>query len=438
MIALLDPEQMLRAERAEVRSAIDAARQAQISWARQPTRERARLIGTLRPLLAEKVNEIARAAAAVSGRPLDEKIVSEVFPLLEACRFLEKNAASILRSKRFGAAGRPRWLPGSTFEVQRKAFGVILIVAPRNYPLFIPAVQMLHALAAGNAVVVKPAEGASAPLTRFLADVLQRSAIPHELVQLLPESVEAAREAVRCGVDKACFTGSSGNGREFLARLAQQNTPSVMELSGADSVYVRADADVDLAARAIAFGLRLNAGDTCMAPHMILAHVAVADRLQEALRREGLAEQETFVMQNDAQALQFAAGDKHGLGAAIFSRDETAARAFAQQLTTGFVTINDMIVPTADPRMPFGGVRGSGFGVTRGAEGLLEMTHPQAIAVRRTRFRPHLDAPQPEDAQLFASSAMFLHGRGLPARWHALREMTRLARARMKRTRKQQ
>ncbi len=432
MIALYDPARIRTAEHHEVHEALHAARGAQLAWAARPTAERAKLIGGLRPLLAAKVNDLARATASVSNRPLAEKIVSEVFPLLEACRFLEKNAARILRSQRFGAAGRPLWLPGSRFEVRRKPFGVVLIVGPRNYPLFLPVVQMLHALTAGNAVLIKPAEGASAPLTRFASDVLERSGIPRELMQILPESIDAAREAVRCGIDKAVFTGSSANGQDFLLHLAKHNTPSVMELSGADAVFVRADADVDLAARALGFGLRLNAGDTCMAPRLLIAHSAVAARLTKALQARGVAPMETIVVQDDAEALQVAAADDHGLGAAIFSRDETAARSFAQQLTTGFVTINDIIVPTADPRMPFGGVRESGFGVTRGAEGLLEMTHPQAIALRRGRFLPHLDAPQRDDAQLFSAVASLLHGGDWKTRWAALRAVARLGRARIR------
>lgn len=432
MIALFNPEQPFVAETSDVHDALDTARRAQPAWAARPTSERAKLIGRLRPLLAANVDGLARAAASVSDRPIAEKIVSEVFPLLEACRFLEKNTARILRPKRFGAAGRPLWLPGSTFEVRRKPFGVVLIVGPRNYPLFIPIVQMLHALAAGNAVLIKPAEGASAPIVRFAADVLARSAVPRELVQILPESPEAARQAVRSGVDKAIFTGSSTNGRTFLADLAQHNTPSVMELAGADAVYVRADADLDLAARAIAFGLRLNAGDTCMAPHNIMVHAPAAAALTDALRQRGLTDLPIVAVRGDDHALQLARADTHGLGVAIFSRDETAARAFAQQLATGFATINDIIVPTADPRMPFGGVRDSGFGVTRGAEGLLEMTYPQAIAVRRARFLPHLDAPHRDDAQLFAAFAKLLHGGGLKTRLAALREVTRLGRARMK------
>ncbi len=433
MIAVLDPQQMRGSEVEEIRQSIATAREAQRDWARLTIADRAARIGRLRPLLANFATELAQVTAQIHGRPVAEKMVSEVLPLLEAVRFLARNAPCILREKHFGSARRPLWLQGSSFVVERRPFGVVLIVGPANYPLFIPAVQMLHALVAGNSVVIKPASDASSPLIFLVEQLMRRSDISPDLVQILPEAIEAASDAVRCGVDKAIFTGSSENGRLFLRELAKKNTPSVMELSGADAVYVRADADVSLAAKAIAFGTRLNAGHTCMAPHAIVVHQSVAQPLRDALRDLAVEADPLFEVQNDAEALEVSSFDEHGLGAAIFSRDESAARAFARQLTTGFATINDIIVPTADPRFPFGGVRRSGFGVTRGGEGLLEMTYPQSVAIRRTRFLPHLDEPQETDAELFASFIALAHGRGVRRRFDALRRVITAARVRRKR-----
>lgn len=430
MIAMRDDRRAVPTFASDVERALAAAREAQLPWAQRPVGERAKLIGTLRPLIAEQAMELARAAGLTSGRCAAEKMVSEVLPLIEAAKFLQKNAARILQSERFRSAGRPLWLHGSSFVIARKPFGVVLIVGPGNYPLFIPAVQMLHALVAGNAVAIKPAESSSAPLTFLLEQVFRRSAIPSELIQLLPESPESARQAVRLGIDKAIFTGSSENGRDFLGELAKANTPSVMELSGADTVFVRADADVELAAKTIAFGLRLNAGNTCMAPHTIIVHEEAATPFLAALRKLDVETNGVFRVRDDADALAFAGLDEHGLGASIFSRDENAARLFAKQLSTGFVTINDIIVPTADPRFPFGGVRGSGFGVTRGAEGLLGMTHAQVVAVRRTRFLPHLEAAQENDAEFFAAYTSLMHGGGLPVRFRAFRRLLQAGRDR--------
>ncbi len=422
MIALAR-EAVLPRHSTEVASAIAIARHAQREWSELSLSERARRVGELRHILASEADALGRAAASVHDRPLAEKLVSEVLPLIEVCRFLEKNAARILRARKFGRSGRPLWLRGHSFEVQRKPFGVFLVVGPTNYPLFIPAVQALHALVAGNAVLLKPAELAGEPLALFAQLITANAIIPRSLIQLLPDTVEAAEEAVAAGVDKAIFTGSSQNGRAFLGELARTNTPSVMELSGADFVYLRHDADVERAAKAIAFSWELNGGNTCMAPQTILVHREVAQVMRDL----------SFVaVDDDEEALALISADEHGLGAAIFSRDETAARALAARLPTGFVTINDLIVPTADPRFPFGGVRGSGFGVTRGAEGLLEMTYPHAVALRRGGSLPHLQESHPADAELFSAAIKLMHTRGWRVRVDALRNLWGAMRARRK------
>ena len=97
--------------------------------------------------------------------------------------------------------------------------------------------------------------------------------------------------------------------------------------------------------------------------------------------------------------------------------------------------INDLIVPTADPRMPFGGVKASGFGVTRGEEGLLEMTFPHVVAVRHGRSRPHFDELRAEDDGFFPPTSQAAHGRG-PQRLSAMRDLYRalLARTRIRKT----
>jgi acyl-CoA reductase-like NAD-dependent aldehyde dehydrogenase len=111
---------------------------------------------------------------------------------------------------------------------------------------------------------------------------------------------------------------------------------------------------------------------------------------------------------DEQAALAAAALSPYALGAAIFGPPE-AARRLAGRIRAGSVVINDLIVPTADPRLPFGGRGESGFGVTRGAEGLLEMTVCKTVLLRRGRFRPHLDA-RGEDGGALTALIGLLHG----------------------------
>jgi acyl-CoA reductase-like NAD-dependent aldehyde dehydrogenase len=97
------------------------------------------------------------------------------------------------------------------------------------------------------------------------------------------------------------------------------------------------------------------------------------------------------------------------LGASIFG-PEPEARAIAARLRVGSVCINDLIMPTADPRLPFGGRGLSGFGVTRGAEGLLDMTVAKTISLRRGRFMPHLADARTTDADRYAGLIALLYG----------------------------
>jgi acyl-CoA reductase-like NAD-dependent aldehyde dehydrogenase len=467
-----------------VRSAMSAARLAQARWAATPLSERLARIRELRRLIAEHAPTLAEASASARRRPTFESTTAEVLPLAEACRFLEREAPSLLAPCRLGKRGLPLWLSGVRSEVHRDPFGVVLVIGPGNYPLLLPGVQIVQALAAGNAVLLKPGVGGSFA-ARALIEVIHRAGLDSHLVALLPESTEAAVAAIDAGPDKVVFTGSAATGEKILAQLAPRLIPATMELSGCDAFIVRADADLDLVVKYLKFGLELNKGATCMAPRRVLVHRCVATELEGRLARafstarpnagelsgpeigaplrellaEAVAQGAHFVtggiaaddslqfpivlagveaparllqedvfapvlslvtIGDDAESVACANDCPYALGASVFSRDETAARAVADALNAGVVSINDLIVPSADSRLPFGGRKRSGFGVTRGPEGLLELTTPKVVTVSRAKFRPVLEPPHPQDVAMFQSYLELTHGRGFGRRFRAL------------------
>jgi acyl-CoA reductase-like NAD-dependent aldehyde dehydrogenase len=417
----------------EKRSATVADQSSRERWAALPVARRLDFVRRFRQLVAEDAENLARATARATGRPLAEKLVSEVLPLVDACRWLERRAKRVLSARICGRSGRPLWLCGVTFEVQRKPFGTLLVIGPGNYPLFLPAVQTLHALTAGNVVLLKPAPG-MARVAAYFAELAWLAGLDRKLLALLPESVEAVSEAV---ADKVIFTGSSTNGRDVLSRLADTNTPAVVELSGEDVVLVLADADPELVIRALKFGLRLNAGASCIAPRRVIAVAPLAGGLFTRMADEGLTDLAMEEATDDESAVSRIDAGPFGLGVSIFSRDVSRARSLASQLACGFVVVNDLIVPTADPRMPFGGVKASGFGVTRGDEGLLEMTYPHVVAVRDGRMRPHYDEPLEGDEDLFSAYIAMIYGRRslcLPALKSFIRAALRRERSRTARS----
>lgn len=463
-------------------------REAQAAWAATPLRGRLAVLCRFRRLLAEHAPELAEIVRRTTGRPAAETLSAEVLPLADACRFLEREAEALLRTRRLGRAGRPLWLAGAGAEVRREPLGVVLLVGPGNYPLFLPGVQAAQALAAGNAVLLKPGSG-GVPIAARLADLLYSAGLGRPLLHVLSEDPAAARLAVARGVDKVFLTGSAQTGAEVLAELAGALTPAVMELSGCDAAFVRPDADLDLVARAMSFAFRLKCGQTCIAPRRVLVAreraadlerklaavardigplpvpprlAAAAARLTADAVRHGaricagdisaddglmtpvvvadagpemtLLREELFApavalvsVGDDEEALAVAGRCPYALGATVFGR-EPGASALARRVRAGIVVVNDVIAPTADPRLPFGGRGRSGFGVTRGAEGLLEMTVVKVICTRRGP-RPHLAAPHENDAELFLSYIRAAHGgAGVAGWWAVLRTLLRRGR----------
>ncbi len=463
------------------------ARSAQQLWAQTRLRMRLALLRRARHQIAANGTTIAASVPCEQPgalhRGIADTLVAEVLPLVEACRFLEREAAWILAPQRISTRNRPFWLKGVTAETVREPLGVVLIIGPANYPLFLPGVQALQALAAGNAVLWKPAPGGT-PAAQALRGVLVQCGLDPALMQVLDESPQAASDAIAAGVDKVCLTGSANTGIAVLSQLAPNLTPAVMELSGCDAVFVLPGAPGERVIEALTFGMRLNGSATCMAPRRLFLvgdHPGLVEALLDRLRglptvalpthtqvhlAELLEQAERLggqiVMQGSLAALQYAvvrhataemrialsdifapvlslfelpeldaavaahAACPYALTAAIFGH-VGEARSLAARLPVNTVLINDVIVATADPRISFGGRKASGFGLTRGREGLLEMTTLKTVVVQGSRdmraYRPNTKQHEP----FFAAYLQAAHSGSWPARWQGLQRLFRAA-----------
>ena len=391
--------------------------------------DRLRWLARARRLIARRAEALAAAAARPEASAADI-LVAEVLPLLAACRFLERRAARVLAPTR--PTGRPIWLFGTRLVVARVPLGRVLVIGPSNYPLFLPGVQAIQALVAGNTVAIKPAPSCSAPM-HALRDALVQAGWPEASVTVLGED-----PAIPSDIDHVVLTGSAATGRAVLAALAPRLLPATMELSGRDAMVVLEGADLDLAAQAAAFGLTLNAGRTCIAPRRIVVVAGIAaafeTRVRQVLARtpvrptaappevrnatagEAWLHEDRFtpvaallVVPDEAAAIVVANDGPYALGATVFGPAATSRRV-AASLRAGCVVVNDMIAPTAHPALPFGGSSASGFGVTRGAEGLLAMTRPQAVIERTVRSTRHLTTLRPELAGRIALLVRVAYG----------------------------
>jgi len=454
---------------------------AQSDWAATPVAERVRILRKARRTLARRSAELVDAMPAELVRARADSYVAEVLPLLAACEFLEREAEDILAPRRLGREGLPFWLGGLDTLVERVPLGTVLVIGPANYPLFLAGVQALQALAAGNAVVWKPGRGGRAVAEEFAA-AMASAGLPQGLLRVTDESVEdGVREMAHA--DKVFFTGSARVGREVLRAAAETATPVVAELSGCDAVVVLQSAHVERVVQALKFGMRLNGSATCMAPRRLVlvgsGHEVLLERLRvefaampaiaiagpervrqllEDARRDGatvcgdvdgermkpllvldgnpgiaIAQADVFaplltvlrVSNVDAVAVLDEVCPL-GLTAAVFG-DEAEARRVGSTLRVGTVMVNDLIVPTADPRVPFGGRRGSGFGVTRGREGLLEMTVVRTIAVRTSKSIRHYQETGEAHEAMFRGVVAMSHGASVRERWKGLRQMVSAA-----------
>ena len=170
-------------------------RQAQEAWSETTLGERLAVIGRFRRRVADAPTPLLEALKGDGHRPAAELISSELIPLADACRFLERRAAKILAPRRLGRTGRPLWLSGSKVEIQREPLGVVLVIGASNYPLLLPGIQVLQSLVAGNAVILKPGRRGGA-VARVFAEMLYRAGVDDRLVRVLSEAPVAASQTI--------------------------------------------------------------------------------------------------------------------------------------------------------------------------------------------------------------------------------------------------
>ncbi len=477
----------------EVTGALDAADVAQRQWASQIVRHRLKAIGGVAGQIAQRDGELVGCIRRPNSAPA-EILASEILPLADACRFTRRVGRQVLAPESHSFRHGAWWMGRIGVRTHREPWGTILILAPRNYPLFLPGVQTIQALAAGNAVAIKPAPGCEA-ITECFKSCLTDAGIPGDLVQILPSSIEAGEAAISRGVDKVVLTGSAATGRAVMRQLAEKLTPSTMELGGCDAAFVLPQAAPARAARAIAYALQLNGGATCIAPRRIFTCRGHGESFADALVKElsksparmcqvepavaasvnravdqAVAEgariifgqkpasdtspqMQPLVLQHVTAQMEIAQTDlfapissilevedmpaaieadgqcPYSLAAAVFG-PKSHAEHWAGEVQAGCVVVNDVVVPTADPRVGFGGHDMSGWGLTRGAEGLLEMTRPKTICTRNGQWMPHLDEKNAGDSALLSQMLKFLHSASLSQRLAALGKIMKLARRR--------
>ena len=333
--------------------------------------------------------------------------------------------------------------------VYREPYGVVLILAPWNYPFYLSIAPLIAAIAAGNCAVVKCS--AESVHTSALIRNLLRAAFPASYVYAAAPDTDHA-ELLRQRYDYIFFTGSPRVGKLIMRAASEYLTPVTLELGGKSPCIVDESADIKLAARRIVWGKFLNAGQTCIAVDYVLVQRRVKDALVQALgaeisRRYPKAErQESYPKiinrRHYARLVGLIAAEKEVIGGAlneraakiartlfleaafdhpcmqeeifgpllpiivydeletaiqeikarekplacyVFTRDKRKAEALISRLSFGSGCVNDVLLQIGNHRLPFGGVGNSGMGAYHGRYGFETFSHKKAV-VKNTGF----------------------------------------------------
>lgn len=435
---------------AEVRAAVERAREASAWWGALTFDERKALLNTWKAVVTRRVAQLAEVIHQETGKPHGDALLESSLAI-DHLAWAASHAEKVLKRRRVPSG---LVMANQKATVEYRPLGVVGVIGPWNYPVFTPMGSIAYALAAGNAVVFKPSEytpGVGTWLAQTFAEVIDKP-----VFQVVTGLGETGAALCRSGVDKLAFTGSTATGKRVMAACAETLTPVIIEAGGKDALIVDADADLDAAADGAVWGACANAGQTCAGVERVYVHERVYDdfltRLVEKAKdvrgtQDDQAQIGPITMPGQIDIIRrhvddaLARGGRAILGGAdavgdrwvqptilvdvpedstavteetfgptmtvtkVKDMDEAVALTnasryalgstvfskshgmqVAERLRVGMTAINGVITFAGVPSLPFGGIGDSGFGRIHGPDGLKEFTYAHAIT--RQRFKP--------------------------------------------------
>ncbi|EFV12626.1 aldehyde dehydrogenase family protein [Segniliparus rugosus] len=419
---------------AGLRATFDSGRTKDVGW-------RLRQLEALERMLAENETAIAEAVEKDLGRDAFYTWFVEIQAVTMESKFARKNLRKWVKPVRVGlplsfkALGRGRYAASP--------LGVVMVVGPWNYPINLSLGPLIGALAAGNAVVVKPSELTPAS-ARLLAELIPRY-LDKDAVRVVEGGPDETQALIAQKLDHIMFTGSGRVGKVVAAAAAEHLTPVTLELGGKCPTIVARDANLDVAVRRIVSTKLINVGQTCIAPDYVLVEKPVADEFVRKLVAEfkkqradagrdvrvinrkhaehiarlldscggdrvlpGKVDLETFqvepsvvvdpdpgspLMQEEifgpilpvvpvgslAEATAFVRERPHPLAVNIFTSSKAVEQQILAQTTTGAAVINYAAFHFGMPMLPFGGVGASGYGTAKGEFAFRTFSHLRAV-----------------------------------------------------------
>jgi aldehyde dehydrogenase (NAD+) len=397
-------------------------------------------------LMLERRDEIRAAMWDDYRKPAAEVDLSEIYPVVSEARHAVRHLRSWMKPKRVSTRLA---LLGSQSSIQYEPKGVVLIIAPWNFPFNLTLGPLVSAIAAGNCAMVKPSEmtpASTACMRRIVAELFDENE-----VAIVEGDASVAEALLRMKFDHIFFTGSPAVGRIVMRAAAEHLTSVTLELGGKSPAIVDETANVGEAAKKIAWGKFFNSGQICIAPDYALVHESVRDEFLDKLRAStaamgdasrgiivnerhaarvkrlidqaveqgaevalgGVAQgrridatvltnvpPDSAVMQDEIfgpvlpvltyrsldEAFAIIEGKEHPLVLYIFSRDRKVARRILRHTRAGGTAINHTLIHFYQLDLPFGGVGHSGVGKSHGFAGFEAFSNARGVLDQRLPF----------------------------------------------------
>ncbi|WP_018599970.1 aldehyde dehydrogenase family protein [Mycobacterium sp. 155] len=262
---------------ADVDAAVDAARRAQPGWAVLSPRERSHILHAISAEFTDRLAEFTAIEVIDAGKPITAAREEELPDIADSVRHFAGAA------RQLNAQAATEYVSGTTTFVRREPLGVVAGITPWNYPLWQAVWKIMPALAAGNTVVLKPAE--LTPLTAVAFAELAQKHLPAGVVNIVNGfgSTVGSALAGHPGVNLVSFTGSTVTGRHIAAAAAARPNKTVLELGGNAPVVVFDDVDFDTAPEKLVGAALYNAGQECMAASRMIVAESVVDKWVDAI-----------------------------------------------------------------------------------------------------------------------------------------------------------
>jgi len=258
---------------ATARTAFESGKTRPLAW------RKAQLVAMIK-MLRDNADDFSAALKQDLGRGLEEAWLYDIGFSITEIELIIKNLKKWTEPRKVSTPLVS--LPGSSHRIPQP-LGVVLVIAPWNYPIQLLMIPVAGAIAAGNAVVMKPSEVSSA--TSALLGKLVPQYFDNDAVAIVEGAVPETTQLLAEKFDHIFYTGNGTVGRVVMRAAAENLTPVTLELGGKSPTIVDKSANIAIAGRRIAWAKYVNAGQTCVAPDYVLAHADIADKLVDEIRK---------------------------------------------------------------------------------------------------------------------------------------------------------